>query len=69
MKWDTLIKHKEVVVICEENGPISLNDNVLLTTPEAIIVAKPIVPIVKTKFTLAYTNCGKTCHILETCHN
>jgi len=69
MKWDTLIEHKEIVIVCEENGPISLNYNVLLTTLEANVVTKSIVPIVIAKFTLTYTNCGKTCHILETCHN
>jgi hypothetical protein len=25
MKRNTLIKHKEVVVVCEENGPVNLN--------------------------------------------
>jgi hypothetical protein len=25
MKRNTLIKHKEVVVVCEESGPINLN--------------------------------------------
>jgi hypothetical protein len=28
-----LIKHKEDDVVCEESGPISLNYNVILTTP------------------------------------
>jgi hypothetical protein len=35
MKRNTLIEHKEVVVICEENGPTSMSYNVLLTTLEA----------------------------------
>jgi hypothetical protein len=69
MKWDTLIEHKEVVIVCEENGPVSLNYNVLLTTPKANVLVKPIVPIVIAKSTLTYTDCGKTCHILQTCHN
>jgi hypothetical protein len=69
MKWDTLIEHKDVVIVCEENGHVSLNCNVSLTTPKANVVAKPIVPIVMVKSTLTYINCGKTCHILETCHN
>jgi len=69
MKWDTLIEHKAVVIVCEENGPISLNYNVLLTMPKANVVPQSIVPIVIAKSTLTYTNCGKTCHILETCHN
>ncbi len=29
MKRDTLIEHKEAVVICEESGPISLSYNAL----------------------------------------
>jgi hypothetical protein len=33
MKRDTLIEHKEAIVVCEESGPISLNYNALLTTP------------------------------------
>jgi hypothetical protein len=68
MKRDTLIEHKEVVV-CEENGPVSLSYNVLLTTLEANIVVKPIVPIVTTKSSLTYTNCDKIGHLVETCHN
>ncbi len=69
MKWNTLIEHQEVVIVCEENGPISLNFNVSLTTPKVNVVVKPIVPIVIAKSTWSYTNCDKTCHILETCHN
>jgi hypothetical protein len=34
MKRNTLIEHKEVVIICEESGPISMSYNVLLTTLE-----------------------------------
>jgi hypothetical protein len=39
MKKNTSIKYKEVVV-CEESGHASLNNNVILTTPNvnAIIV-------------------------------
>ncbi len=69
MKRDTLIKHKEVVVVCEESGLVSLSSNVLLTTQEANIVVKPIILVVISKSTLTCTNCGKTCHTLETCHN
>ncbi len=32
MKRNTLIKHKEATIVREENGHVSLNDNVLLTT-------------------------------------
>jgi hypothetical protein len=35
MKRNTLIEHKEVTIVCEESGPISLSYNALLTTPEA----------------------------------
>jgi len=69
MKINTLIEHKEIVVVCAESGPISLSYNVLLTTPKANIIIKPIVPIVIVKSTLTCTNCGKTGHSVETCHN
>jgi hypothetical protein len=59
MKKNTLIEHKEVVVICEESGLISLSYNVLLTTPKTNTMVKPIVPVVIDKSTLTYTNCGK----------
>jgi hypothetical protein len=32
-------------------------------------VVRPIVLVVITKSTLNYTNCGKTGHLMETCHN
>jgi hypothetical protein len=32
MKRNTLIEHKEVVVVCEESGHVSLNYNVILIT-------------------------------------
>ncbi len=52
-----------------ESGHVSLSYNVLLTTLEADVVVKPIVPIVTTKSTLTYTNYSKTSHSMETCHN
>jgi hypothetical protein len=69
MTRNTLIKHKEVLIVCEESGPIRLNYNVLLTTLEANVVVKHVVPIVTAKSTLTYTNCGKIDHSMETCHN
>jgi hypothetical protein len=69
MKRDTLIEHKEAAIVCEESGSISLNYNVILTTPEANIVTKPKILIIITKSSLTFTNCGKTGHTLETCHN
>jgi 7-cyano-7-deazaguanine synthase in queuosine biosynthesis len=69
MKKDTLIEHKEAIIVCEEKRPVSLNYNVLLTTPKANIIIKHVILIVTTKSTLTCTNCGKTCHTLKTCHN
>jgi hypothetical protein len=69
MKRNTLIEHKEAIVVCEESGPINLSYNVLLTTPKDNTVVKLVVPIVTTKSTLTYTNCGKTGHSVETCYN
>ncbi len=69
VKKDSLIEHKEVVVVCEESGPISLSYNVLLTTPEVNTIIKPIVLVVTTKSTLTYTNCDKTGHLIETYHS
>lgn len=69
MKRDTLIKHKEAIIVCEESEPISLNYNAILTTLEANIVTKHAVLVVTTKSSLTCTNCGKTCHTFETCHN
>jgi hypothetical protein len=67
-KRNTLIEHKEVVV-CEENGLVNLNYNVLLTTQEANVVVKHVISIVIVKSTLTCTNCGKSGHSVETCHN
>ncbi len=69
MKRCTLIEHKKVVIVCEENGPINFSYNVLLTTLEDNIIVKLVAPIVPTKLALTYTNCAKTCHSLKTCHN
>jgi hypothetical protein len=49
MMGNTLIKHKEIIVPCEESGFVGLNYNVLLSTLEANIIFKPLVPIITTK--------------------
>jgi hypothetical protein len=36
---DTLIKHKEVTMICEESGPIITNYNVMIIHPKSKLVA------------------------------
>ncbi len=69
MKRNTLIEHKEVVIVCEENTLVSLNYNVLLTTPKTNIEVKPIILVVTSKSTLTCTNCGKINHLVETRHN
>jgi hypothetical protein len=66
---NTLIKHKKTAVVCEESGTISLNYNALLTTLEVNTVVKLVVLIVTPKSTLTYTNCSKTNHSVENCHN
>jgi hypothetical protein len=68
MKRNTLIEHKEVVV-CEENGPINLSHNVLLTTLEANTIVKLVVFVITTKSSSTCTNYGKIGHTFETCHN
>jgi hypothetical protein len=42
MKKDTLIGHKEVVIVCEESGLVSFSYNALLTTLDVNIIAKPM---------------------------
>ncbi len=69
MKRNILVDHKETIVVCEENGHADFSYNVLLTTPEANIVVKHVIPNVITKSTLTCINCGKTSHLVETCHN
>jgi hypothetical protein len=69
MRINTLIEHKEAVVVCEESELISLSYNALLTTSETNAVVKPIIHVVTIKSALTYTNCGKTSHSVETYHN
>jgi hypothetical protein len=69
MKRNIFNEHKEVVIVCEENGPVSMNYNALLTTPKANVRIKPIVLAMTTKLALICTNCGKIGHLVETCHN
>jgi hypothetical protein len=45
MKWDTLIEHKEVVILCEENGLVSLKYNVLLTTLDDALLSPLLNPL------------------------
>ncbi len=69
MKRNTLIEHKEAIVVCEENGLVNMKYNVTLTTLEANVTVKLVVHAVTIKSTLTSTNCGKTNHSVETCHN
>jgi hypothetical protein len=43
--------------------------NALLTTPKINVRVKLVVLVLTTKSTLTFTNCGKTGHSVETCHN
>ncbi len=65
MNRDTMIEHKEVAIICEVNGPISLSFNIMLTTPKVNIVIKLGVHVVITKSTLTCTNYGKIGHLVR----
>jgi len=69
MKRNTSIEHKEATIVCDENGPISLSYNALVTTPKANTMVKLVVLVVTTKSTLTCTNCAKTNYSLKTCHN
>jgi hypothetical protein len=43
MARDPLIKHKKIVVIYEESGPVIANYNVLITELEYKLIAQPII--------------------------
>jgi hypothetical protein len=62
MTRDTLIKHKEIVMIFEESGLVIANYNVLIIQLESKPVAHPIVIYTTTRQQLTGSNCGKTCH-------
>jgi hypothetical protein len=68
MKWNILIDHKKIFVVCEtllKSELISLNYNVLLTTLEINTIVKSVVHVT-TKSTSTCTNYGKIGHTLET---
>jgi metal-sulfur cluster biosynthetic enzyme len=46
-----------------------LSYNILLNTPKTNTIVKPVLFVVTIKLTLTSTNCGKTDHSIETCHN
>jgi hypothetical protein len=69
MTRDTLIKHKEAIVICEESGLVIINYNALIIQPESKLVAQPIVTYTTFKQQLTCLNCGKMGHAKKTCHN
>jgi len=58
MTRDTLIKHKEVVMIYEESGLIIANYNALITQPKSKLVAQPIISYTITRQRLTCSNCG-----------
>ncbi len=69
MTKDTLIKHKKVAMICEENGKVITNYNALIIQPKSKPVTQPIVIYATAKHQLTCSNHGKTGHAKETCHN
>jgi hypothetical protein len=66
---NTLIEHKEAIVVCEKNGPINISYNVILTTPETNVGVKLVVHVMTVRSTLTCINCGKIGHSVETYHN
>jgi hypothetical protein len=58
MTRNTLIKHKEVVMIYEESGLITINYNALITQPKSKLVAQPIISYTITRQRLTCSNCG-----------
>jgi hypothetical protein len=54
MKINTLIGHKEIAVVSEESGPLSMSYNALLTTLETNVTIKQIVPTMTSKLALTY---------------
>ncbi len=63
MKINTLIEHKEAIVVCEESETVNMSYNILLTTSKASDGFKPIILVVIAKLTLIYTNCIKISHL------
>jgi hypothetical protein len=49
-------KYKEVVIICEEDGLVTINYNVILTTPNINTMAKTIISNISTKSLLICIN-------------
>ncbi len=69
MARDTLIKHKEAIMIYEKNKLVKTNCNTLITHPESKLVAQLVVIYTTIKQQLTYSNCGKIGHVKETYHN
>jgi hypothetical protein len=49
MKRNTLIWHKEAIIVCEESGLVTMNYNALLTTPKTNVGVKLVIPTMTTK--------------------
>jgi hypothetical protein len=64
----TLIKHWEAAMICEENGPVIADYNVLITQLEFKLITQPIVHYITTKHPPTCSNYGKIGHDKEICH-
>jgi hypothetical protein len=58
----TLIKHKEITMICEESGLVIENYNVLITQPKSKLVAQPIIIYTTARQHLTCSKYGKIDH-------
>jgi hypothetical protein len=69
MAKNTLIKHKEVAIIYEENKLVIINYNALITHLESKSITQPLVTYDIAKQPLTCSNSGKIGHAKKTCHN
>jgi len=69
VKRDTVIKHKEIIVICEKSEMVIGNKNYLLTQLDSKSTTQSIVSYTITNQPLTCSKCGKIGHAKEICHN
>jgi hypothetical protein len=66
---NTLIKHKEIVVICEESRLVIANHHTLITQPKSKLVAQHVVTYTIARQQLTCSNYGKIGHVEKPRHN
>jgi len=61
--------HKEIAIIYEESGSVIINYNALIPHTKSKLVTQLVIIYIVVKQYLTCSNCGKTNHAKETCHN